>query len=213
MRTETFDELSQRLAADPPSHSSNSGSWNLQAHRRWERLQAETAVKWLLAHAAPGPNRDDVEQVVVRLGRGWGPYVLDVLQTAGALTADTATLAGPIWGMAEYPEGRGGMTRASWLSVFAVTGYTVDGMRAERPGSPVRLYRGAPPSRRSRMAWTDDLATAERFARGELRGREAGQVWTADVAPERLLARIHEGGRSESEYVIITRGLRVVALG
>jgi hypothetical protein len=151
MRTETFDELSQRLAADPPSHCSNSGSWNLQAHRRWERLQAETAVKWLLAHAAPGPNRDDVEQVVVRLGRGWGPYVLDVLQTAGALTADTATLAGPIWGMAEYPEGRGGMTRASWLSVFAVTGYTVDGMRAERPGSPVRLYRGAPPS--ADLAW------------------------------------------------------------
>ena len=60
------------------------------------------------------------------------------------------------------------------------------------------------------MAWTDDRATAEWFARAGIRGREASQVWTADVAPDRLLAWIHEGGRRESEYVINTRGLRVV---
>lgn len=160
-----------------------------------------------------GPNRHDVERVVYRLGRVSGPYILRALHAAGALTADAATLAGPIWGMAEYPEGSGDMTRVSWLRVFALAGYTVDGVRAERPANAVRLYRGAPFSRRLRMAWTDDLATAERFARGKLRGREEGKVRTADVAPERLLAHMHEDGRGESEYVISTPGLRVVALG
>ena len=211
MSTETFAELCKRLAADPPPHGNNSGLWDPQAHQRWEHRRAKTAVKWLLARSAPGPNRGDVDRVVLRLGRVWGPYVLEMLHAAGALTTDTATLAGPIWGIAEYPQD--GMRRASWLGVFALAGYTVDGVRAERPNSPVRLYRGAPFSRRRRMAWTDDLATAKRFARGGLLGHEAGQVWTADVAPERLLARIHEGGRGESEYVINTLQLRIVALG
>jgi hypothetical protein len=151
MSTQTFDELSERLAADLPPHCNNSGLWDPQAHQRWERLRAETAVQWLLAHSASGPpKRDDVKRVVYRLGRVWGPYVLDALHEEGALTADAATLAGPIWGAAKYPERSGGMTRASWLRVFALAGYTVDGARAERPGSPVRLYRGAPPSRRLR---------------------------------------------------------------
>jgi hypothetical protein len=113
--------------------------------------------------------------------------------------------------MAEYPEGSGGMSRVTWLQVFALAGYTVDGEPAERPGGPLTLYRGAPPSRRLRMAWTDHRATAERFAHGGLRGRELGRVWTAEVAPDRLLARMHEGGRGESEYVVNTLSPRVVA--
>lgn len=199
MTAETFREMCDRLVTDPAPHAGSAAPWDPQARLRWQRVQAKTAVEWLLTHPAPGPGRDDIEQVVHRLGRIWGPYVLDVLHTAGALTADTATLAGP-----------GGMPRASWLRVFALAGYTVDGERAKRPAGPVRLYRGAPRSHRFRMAWTDDRATAEWFARAGIRSREASQVWTADVAPDRLLARMHEGGRGESEYVINTRGLRVV---
>jgi hypothetical protein len=64
---------------------------------------------------------------------------------------------------------------------------------------------GVPPPRSTATTLTD-LATAEWFARGKLRGREVGQVWTADVAPERLLARMHEHGRGESEYVSVLAG-------
>jgi hypothetical protein len=207
---QTFDELSERLAADPAPSQNSPVLWNPKVHERWQRTQADIAIEWLLMHPAPGPSSSHVERVVSRLGRVWGPYVLDVLYTAGALTADAARLAGPIWGMAEYPEGTGGMSRATWLQVFALAGYTVDGEPAKRPGGTATLYRGAPRSRRFRMAWTDHRATAERFAHGGLRGREPGRVWTAGVDPDRLLARIHEDGRGESEYVVNTLSLRVV---
>jgi hypothetical protein len=196
---ETFDELLKRLAALSVRYRNSAALWTPKVERRSQRAQADLVLEWLLAHPAPGPGHSDVERVVHRLGRVWGPYVLDVLNTARALTPEVARLAGPIWGMAEYPEGSGGMPRATWFQVFALAGYTIDGEPAERPGGPVKLFRGAPRSRRFRMAWTDDLATAERFAHGGLRGREPGRLWAADVAPDRLLARIHEDGRGESE--------------
>lgn len=73
---ETFDELSERLAADPAPHQIGPMRWNPKAHERWQRKQADRAVEWLLSHPAPGASRSDVEQVVYRLGRAWGALLV-----------------------------------------------------------------------------------------------------------------------------------------
>jgi hypothetical protein len=70
---ETFDELSERLAADPASHRISPMPWNPKVHERWQRTQADLAMEWLLGHPAPGPSHLDVERVVYRLGRVWAP--------------------------------------------------------------------------------------------------------------------------------------------
>jgi hypothetical protein len=150
---------------------------------------------------------DDLVTLTARAGRNSGPDLLWTAYIEGKAGRDvlTATIGG-VWTGAEYPDQALG--RRAWLELFAEAGYTEEGRPAERPTDPLTLYRGATYERRRLMSWTDNRAVAERFAAGGLVGRQAGRLWTATVPPPALLCRIND--RDESEYVVDTRGLRIV---
>lgn len=151
---------------------------------------------------------DDLHTALVRVGRNPAVQLLGELLIAGKVTERAAArVAASVWCGAHDPQG--GLDEETWLELFELAGYTVDGVPAARPVQPRRLYRGSVPERRDRMSWTDDREVAERFAAGGLEGRERGVVWTALVEPWRLLCRIHEGGRGEAEYVVDTRWLEI----
>jgi hypothetical protein len=148
--------------------------------------------------------------LVVRAGRIEGPRLISYAAMLRVVTDLTlARTLGDVWSAAEYPEESLG--RAEWVGLFRQAGFTVDGERSERPAAPVRLYRGAPKSRRRRMSWTSEETIAERFAIGGLRGREPGMVWVVDAPPEAILAVVD--GRHEGEHLLDTRGLRINPAG
>lgn len=155
------------------------------------------------------PSAADLDVTLGRLGRNDGPALLFDLLCEGLLTAEAASAhVASVWSSAEFPDRN--IPHETWRELFALAGYTVDGKPADRPTEALRLYRGAADICRDNWSWTDDLAVAQKFADG-LAHRTPGKVWTAVVPPERLLARIHEFGRHESEYVVDTDGLTIVA--
>ncbi len=147
----------------------------------------------------------------LRAGRVHGPKVLLDSWMQGRI--DNAILSNSVaevWSAAEYPEQA--LRRCDWRNLFYSAGYTVDGQLAERPTEPIRLYRGSIPQRRCGWSWTGDLDIAQRFAAGYETGgpigRLAGEVWEIMAPPAALLS--HITGRQEDEYVVDTRGLRIV---
>lgn len=149
---------------------------------------------------------------VLTLVRGAGRGSLAGLCASMLEVTTDSTLARTLGGArsgAEHPEESLGA--AEWVGLFRPAGFTVDGERSERPAAPVRLYRGAPKSRRRRMSWTSEETIAERFATGGLRGREPGMVWVVDAPPEAILAVVD--GRHEGEHLLDTRGLRITPAG
>lgn len=163
------------------------------------------AMTWLVDRDRE-PTADEVETIMGRLGRVHAPWVLGELYCYDLLGDDVATaLVGQAWSIAEYPEDALGCDL--WLELFDLAGFTVDGKAAPRPTQPLTLYRGAPEDRRARMAWTDSVDEAQRFATG-LRTRETGELWTATVEPWRLLTV--DNGRTEHEHVINPDGLEII---
>lgn len=174
--------------------------------------------------SGPAPTRESCESYIVNLeremtaeellsvlmlaGRVHGPWLLFVAATMGRASDETiASLIATVWSMAEYPESSLG--RREWLHLFGRAGFTIDGRRGERPEQPVRLFRGAPHSRRRRWAWTASREVAEGFA-GGLHSREPGEVWTTLAPPQSILCIIGTAGREgEDEYVVNTVGLRI----
>lgn len=150
---------------------------------------------------------DDVGTALHRVGRNYGPALLEGLLVEDVLTADVATAhVGPVWSMAEYPDAY--LDRATWRELFELAGYTCDGVPAERPTEVFTLYRGSVSERRDHWSWTDDIAVARGYAQGTAARRPSdGVVWTAQVEPWRLLAR--NLNRSEAEYVVDTDGLLI----
>jgi hypothetical protein len=152
---------------------------------------------------------DDFDRAIALAGRISAPLMVWECHQHGSFTDDRvlAMCVTTAWSSAEYPEQSLG--RDLWRELFHATGYTVDGVPAERPAEPTRLYRGTTQEGRYGWAWTSDRAVAERFACGVIRGQTPGRVWTALVEPQRLLAFIHEAQRNESEYVVETDGLTI----
>ncbi|WP_204080985.1 hypothetical protein [Mycobacterium riyadhense] len=113
-----------------------------------------------------------------------------------------AGVVGSVWCGAEYPERC--LDPYYWTDIFRDNGYINDGVLAERPMTPITLYRGCCSDRKLGMSWTSDLEVARRFAYDGLRGRRAGHVYIFDEACGwDLLAYIGEKiGRNESEYVV-----------
>ncbi len=149
---------------------------------------------------------DEVDTALLQLPRADGPLLLAAAHVHHLITeTDLARTIGETWAMAEYPDRQLG--HDVWRILFAVAGYTHDGLPVPRPEKQLRLFRGEAAERRGDWSWTDDQDTARRYAAGGLRGRPAGRVWTALVEPGRLLAR--NTVREESEYVVDTKGLRI----
>ncbi len=59
-----------------------------------------------------------------------------------------------VWSAAEYP-GRA-LEDDEWSALFEHAGFTVNGVRAERPTEPLVLFRAAPEEHRLGWSWTDD---------------------------------------------------------
>lgn len=71
-----------------------------------------------------------------------------------------------------------------WMALWKRAGYSDDGRPAERPDSPVRLWRGSTRGLRRRWSWTDDSDRARWFAdRVSLLGIDVGSVWTVLAPP------------------------------
>ncbi|MET7781521.1 hypothetical protein ABZU94_07315 [Streptomyces mirabilis] len=138
-------------------------------------------------------------------GRTYGPTFLAEALEEDKITAQTvADLVGGIWSGAEYPDRH--HDHDTWRWLFDTAGFTVDGERAPRPETPMVLFRGSVPERRTDWSWSRDRAVAERFAAG-LRGRGEGRLWVCEVPPAHMLAINTE--RDEDEVVVDTRGLRI----
>jgi hypothetical protein len=169
-------------------------------------------VEFTLSAAAPGPIHDRN-----------APNALYALVTGGALSQE-GMRDGILWAwqQCEYPEAN--LSAGQWRTIFAaldkpmcdhdVFASEQDGAvmpcdpACRREGEPLTLYRGAIPSRRKGMAWTADRERAEWFRdRFNTAGLKTAHLYTATVEPRRVLARFI--GRSEDEYVIDTKGLRV----
>ncbi|MET7983009.1 hypothetical protein [Streptomyces sp. NPDC005281] len=150
----------------------------------------------------------ELEELISRAGRNYGPMFLEEAYSEAKVKAETVTaITGPVWSSAEFPDKQ--LDRDTWRWLFNVAGFTVDGKPADRPTEPMTLYRGSVPERRTDWSWTRDRAVAERFAAG-LRGRGEGRLWVCEVPPAHMLAV--NTGRDEDEVVVETRGLRVEAL-
>lgn len=141
-------------------------------------------------------------------GSHQGPAVLFDHVYGGKLTdpVDMAEAVPGVWSDAHLPaQNLGVMT---WIDLFTIAGYTVDGKRAERPAEPVTLYRLAEPRFVHRLAWTASRDVAEKFE-GIHKARYGDKerfIYTVTVPAERVLARITS--RQEDEYVTDTRGLK-----
>ncbi len=158
------------------------------------------------------PSADDVGTAASILGRKYYPALLFHLWGEGLLVepAVAAVVVPSAWSAVEFPNRA--LDDDAWSLLFALAGYTVDGVPAERPEAAMRLWRGALPGHRSGWSWTDDRSLAQWFAERVHNGGQ-GRVWTAEVKPARMLARLGEGvGRAgESEYVVDARGLTIRA--
>jgi len=96
---------------------------------------------------------------------------------------------------------QGALDEHVWIELFDKTGYTHDGVAAQRPTEAVTVYRGS--DLRVGMSWTSNPDTAQKFATAGWHGRPPGEVYIYHAQPDELLAYIHtEIGRGESEYVI-----------
>jgi hypothetical protein len=115
-------------------------------------------------------------------------------------------IVGGAWSGAEFPEHA--LDRIEWGELFDLAGYTVDGQAAQRPTEPLTLLPGRPGIPPDRMASTVSPERAEWFARRPI-WPAPGTVGVAQVEPQRPLAHIHEGGRSEHEYLINPEGLAI----
>lgn len=116
------------------------------------------------------------------------------------------------WQMPDHPT-LGALEPLDWTHMFQRVGYVVNGHRAEseRPAESLTLYRGAHPSHRRGMSWTDQLDIACWFT--SYRSPGGSQVYVATVPPAAILARIDgEDSRAESEYVVDMRGVRTRVL-
>lgn len=154
-----------------------------------------------------GRTVEDLRAACSRVGRNNEPALIWDLWCADGWYEEISQVVGDVWSMTEYPERA--LDQSMWLDMFDFAGFRRNGQVTTPPAEPLTLYRGATTDGRCGMSWTDDLTTAETFARGALRGRATGTVWTAVVEPRYLLANIDgEGTRGESEYVIDTTGLK-----
>ncbi len=163
----------------------------------------------------PDATAEELSTAALRVGRNNAPALAGRLYYRRLLTpANCGLLVAWAWSGAEYPQRW--IPAQTWRALFALAGYTDDGVPAKRPDGPLNVYRGAPKARRRGWAWTASRDVAEWFADRwtTTTGSQPSTVWRATVEPSRLYCHLHEGHRGEDEYVIDTRGgLRVEEVG
>lgn len=174
------------------------------AHEQLPVLLSAGAVLDWVASTKPVLSADNILTFFSRVGRNDSPSLLAGLYKLGGLDSRNAVVVGDAWNGPDYPEDE--LPQSVWMSLFEISGYTIDGSAAQRPNSSLTLFRGSPFGARRNWSWTSDLEVAQAFAAGRF-GRASGSLWTAKVAPWRLYC--HNNDRDEHEYVVNTHGLRI----
>jgi hypothetical protein len=162
---------------------------------------------------------DEFFTLCVRAGRVEGPWLLRRAWGLRVISPETVTASiAMVWSMVEFPQKA--LERRDWLRLFRVAGFTIDGNATERPGEPVRLYRGCVPRRRTGFSWSANRDMAEWFAArfsakvGTSPAFRSAFVYETEAPPEALLCIPGEAGRPrEAEYVIDASGLDIRPAG
>lgn len=145
---------------------------------------------------------DELSTLIFLAGRINGPDFLAEAWYGQIIEPDVlASLVGLVWSRAEFPDRS--LDADVWADLFAVAGFTVDGVRAAPPAAPVELWRGSVPDRRADWSWSTDRAVAEQYAQGFHR-RPRGRLYRLLAPPEVLLCA-NPTCRMEAEYVVDTR--------
>lgn len=148
----------------------------------------------------------ELESLIGRAGRNYGPMFLDEAYAEAKVAAETVTaLVGQIWSAAEYPDRQ--LDHDTWRWLFDVAGFTIDGKPEPRPTTPIVLWRGSVPERRTDWSWSTDRAVAEKYAFGSMNYRPIGRLYTVTAPTHALLCA--NNGRDEAEIVVDTRGLQI----
>jgi hypothetical protein len=149
---------------------------------------------------------EDIIRLCTYAGRIYGSTILWTLSAHGCIDPKAYPRAVPFtWGIAEYPGLS--LSKTQWLGLWENAGFTRDGVPAERPTEPVRLWRAAHPTYKRGFAWTDDIKVAKRFL--DMRWHRS-RLYECVVPPDRLLAYIHNEGRGESEWIADVKALRLI---
>lgn len=153
---------------------------------------------------------EDFSRLCMYAGRVYGPRCLLVLDVYKCLDPSIyAEVVSDVWGMAEYP--LMSMRKTDWLALWRKAGFTIDNVRAEdqRPKEPLVLWRSAHPTYKRGLSWTDSRKVAEWFQQARY-GTQ--RLYQCEVPPDRLLARIHEQGRGEHEWIADVKTLPIIEL-
>jgi hypothetical protein len=201
-----FAKIAQEYRANPGAHIGQT----LVEMKEGEQRRADRLIRAAMREF--GGNDPDLRMdadtfgtLVAYTGRIYGPQSLYRLDHYNAIQPKAyAEIVSQVWSMAEFPSHS--MSRADWRRMWRKAGFTMDGTPADRPTEPVRVWRAATPRFKGSFAWTDDKERALWFLRHR---RAGGRLYTALVPPGRLLARIHESGRRESEWIVDTRGVAI----
>lgn len=133
---------------------------------------------------------------------GAAAVLLDLFDRQGRLSqGDAGWFVPRAWDASAYPMSV--LPRGRWVVLFRLAGYTHEFEPAQRPGGPLRLYRGSDSVGRGGMCWTSNVDVARWMASRFT----DGAVYVAEVGSERLLAFLAPG--YEDQFVVDTEGLAV----
>lgn len=153
-----------------------------------------------------------VSRMLVYAGRIYGPRIMFGLDHYDCVEPEAyAELVPYVWGLAEYPGLS--LNKTDWMRLWRKAGYTDDGRPAERPQGTLRLWRAAHPRYKRGFAWTSERKVAEWFLQSRYDPKGVHRLYEAVVPCERLLARIHEEGRGEHEYIVDMRAIPITVVG
>lgn len=155
-----------------------------------------------------GMTFDIVSRMTTYAGRIYGPRILWYMDHFKCIDAGAyPRLVSYVWGLAEFPGLS--LSKSQWMRLWRRAGFTIDGVPAERPTEPITLYRGSRASHKRGFAWTDDIKVGRWFVTSRYGNNH---LYKVVCPPDRLLARIHEEGRGESEWIIDAKALPIVEL-
>ncbi len=173
------------------------------------RMKCLACESYAFIEEATDIDEETFGQLLSRSGRNHGPALLYAAHTLCVINAAViGRYVGSVWSSVEFPDRT--LEWDEWREFFNIAGYRVDGIKAEPPTQPIRLYRAATPAHRYGHSWTEDIAVARTFLTVGARDIFNPTLWSAEVEPWRLLARIVDERPGESQYVVDTEDLNLV---
>ena len=167
-------------------------------------------VQWFAEHL-PDPSAHRVEEAGAVLGRNDYPVLVASLHAElGLAPVVLAHCVASAWQICEFPNLN--LDEESWEWMFSDAGFTINGVQAARPASPIRMFRGAVPEHTRGWSWTEDRDLAQWFADRDHNGGR-GRLYVAEVPPSALFAGMTgdwaDGRAGEGQWVVDARDLAI----